>query len=93
MFYFLFSILHLRSSALTLTGCESDDSKIDSARSEKDITRVSGTLSPSSILGGRTKLILRKKLANYPQAQKRGLPKRLLSRVRVEQKVRCECAY
>jgi hypothetical protein len=26
------------------------------ARSERDITRVSGTLSPSSILGGRTNL-------------------------------------
>ena len=28
------------------------------ARSERDITRVSGTLSPSSILGGRTKFRL-----------------------------------
>jgi hypothetical protein len=35
------------------------------ARSEKDITRVSGTLSPSSILGGRTNLILKRNLANF----------------------------
>jgi hypothetical protein len=28
--------------------------KFSRARSERDITRVSGTLSPSSILGGRT---------------------------------------
>ena len=41
-----------------LTAPTPSDKKFSSfsyrARSEKDITRVSGTLSPSSILGGRT---------------------------------------
>ena len=43
------------------------------ARSERDITRVSGTLSPSSILGGRTILNFTKNLANSPQLEKSTL--------------------
>jgi hypothetical protein len=39
------------------------------ARSEKDITRVSGTLGPSSILGGRTILNLLENLTNLRQAE------------------------
>src|SRR5690349_10387041 len=38
----------------SLTEQTSDVRKWPRARSERDITRVSGTLSPSSILGGRT---------------------------------------
>ena len=45
-----------RGRSGTLTRQQSGDRKISGARSEKDITRVSGTLSPSSILGGRTSL-------------------------------------
>ena len=38
------------------------------ARSEKDITRVSGTLGPSSILGGRTTLNFLENLTNSDTA-------------------------
>ena len=41
------------------------DKKTSGARSEKDITRVSGTLSPSSTLGGRKYLILKGNLSNF----------------------------
>src|SRR5688572_24210223 len=48
------SIVHPRP--LTLTERNPGVRKDARARSERDITRVSGTLSPSSILGGRTTL-------------------------------------
>ena len=47
--------------------------KIPCARSEKDITRVSGTLSPSSILGGRTTLIYKVNLANLESSKIEGV--------------------
>ena len=47
--------------------------KIPCARSEKDITRVSGTLGPSSILGGRTTLIYKVNLANLESSKIEGV--------------------
>ena len=48
------AVTRLRRSVLTLTLKGSGCKKIEGARSEKDITRVSGTLSTGSIPVGRT---------------------------------------